>query len=116
MSKESFKAFVKTKPELARMVTEGKTSWQKLYETYDLYGQNNDVWQELTNTRKELTTKANKTMLDIKNLFSGLDLNTVQKGVDGLQKAIGLLQDITSSKDTPQNNYEERPIYKYYED
>ena len=38
MSKEAFKKFVREKPELSQLVLKGSTTWQKLYETYDLYG------------------------------------------------------------------------------
>ena len=36
MSKELFKKFVRLHPELGNSVIDGKTSWQKLYELYDM--------------------------------------------------------------------------------
>ena len=45
------------------------------------------------------------------------DLDTVKRGVDGLQKAVGLIQDITGNKNSNnQSNYQRRPMYKYFED
>ena len=38
MSKETFKTFAKQHPELAKTVLNGTTTWQKLYEIYDIYG------------------------------------------------------------------------------
>ena len=38
MSKETFKEFVRLKPELIKQVNSNKTSWQKLYEIYEIYG------------------------------------------------------------------------------
>ncbi len=118
MSKESFKTFVKTRPELASYVANGKSSWQKLYETYDLYGEDSDVWDHVLVQKESGSTKANGgTFAEVANMLKNIDLETVQKGVNGLQKAIGLLQDLgTSKQEEVPNNYEERPIYKYYED
>ena len=39
MSKVEFKEFVSKNPYLINQVTSGKTSWQKLYEIFDLYGE-----------------------------------------------------------------------------
>ncbi len=118
MSKETFKTFVKKKPELAQLVAGGSMTWQKLYETYDLYGEDESVWN---NIGKQNVTPATKTssftsFSALTELLKNIDLETVQKGVSGLQKAIGLLQEITNKKEETPPPYEERPIYKYYED
>ena len=41
MKQEEFKNFVRTKPELIKYVQNGKMTWQKFYELYDLYGTDN---------------------------------------------------------------------------
>ena len=46
MSKETFKNFVRNYPELGNSVMDNKTSWQKLYELYELYGENSSVWDK----------------------------------------------------------------------
>ena len=46
-----------------------------------------------------------------------MDLETLQRGVNGLEKAVSLLSDLTASNEKPVvNTYQERPINKYYED
>ncbi len=127
MSKETFKSFARNYPELANKVMQGQTSWQKLYELYDIYGENNSIWSEYINPIKPVQssltptqTNQNVSFKDLFNTFKNLDLDSVQKGVTNLQKTIGLLQDIglTTTK-TPKNNsstYEPRPMYKYFED
>ena len=118
MSKETFKVFVKEHPELAQAVAANKTSWQKLYETFDLYGKDSPVWQQYQQTDKVREASRNKMgFQELSQLVNGMDLNTIQKGVNGLQKAIGLLQDLTTTnKNEERPPYEERPINKYYED
>ena len=44
MSKETFKLFVRRHPELANYVLKNNTSWQQIYEIYELYGENNSIW------------------------------------------------------------------------
>ena len=44
MKQEEFKNFVRTKPELIKYVQNGKMTWQKFYEMYDLYGEDNIVY------------------------------------------------------------------------
>ena len=56
-------------------------------------------------------------MKKITNLFRNIDLDTVQKSVNGLQKAVSLISEIVpKNNDEYIPNYEERPINKYYED
>ena len=42
-----FKEFVSHNPEFIDSVNNGKTTWQKLYELYDLYGEDTSVWSDL---------------------------------------------------------------------
>lgn len=46
MKQEEFKNFVRTKPELIKYVQNGKMTWQKFYELYDLYGTDESVWNK----------------------------------------------------------------------
>lgn len=114
MSKEKFKDFARLHPELARSVLSNKVSWQKLYELYDIYGENSSVWNEYFDNSIDSDNKLGDIMTTIKKV----DLKSVQSGIQSIQKAIGLLQDIGlgKAKDVPTGNYEARPLYKYFED
>lgn len=125
MAKEDFKKFVRSHPELIQYVNSGNMSWQKFYEMYDIYGENNSVWQNYQNITNTNTTNSTtpKTMAatvgdtsikDLFNMVKKIDLESVRKGAEGLQKAIALVQDFGSSKTT--NNYQARPLYKHLED
>ncbi len=115
MSKENFKDFARLHPELADQVVSNKISWQKLYEIYDIYGENSSVWNEYFTTGNK---KNNATLNDIVTTIKGVDLETVQNGIQSMQKAIALLQDIGvgKTKDISKSVYEPRPMYKYFED
>ena len=43
---EEFKEFIKDKPFLREKVDRKETTWQSLYETYDLFGKNADIFKE----------------------------------------------------------------------
>ncbi len=53
-------------------------------------------------------------------LFKKIDMSTIQNNIAGIQKAIGLIQDITNKGDSakPEVNdrYVPRPIYRRFED
>lgn len=122
MSKETFKSFVKNHPELVTKVRNQEMTWQGFYEMYDLYGEDNKVWnQYLTdNTRIASSTPSKDMSLqELVNMVKKVDLDTVRKGINGLQRAIGLVQDLglgnnKTNKEVQQ--YQPRPMYKYFED
>lgn len=130
MGKESFKLFVRNHPNLNGYVASGSMTWQKFYEMYDMYGENSIIWdpyqspinsstEGIRASQQESKTTSKKTessWKDILQLVKGVDLATVQKGIDGVQKAIGLVQDLTGKTTPTPNTYEPRPMYKYFED
>ncbi len=120
MSKETFKLFARSHPELATQVLNNKTSWQKLFELYEIYGENNAVWNDFL-PRATLAnanlSQSPTTIKDLIGMIKNIDLDSVQKGVNNLQKTIGLLQDIGLGSSTkPTDVYEPRPLYQYFED
>lgn len=116
MSKIDFKNFVKKNTNLIKFVESGETTWQKLYELYDLYGETSDVWNKYLKTNTGISNNSN--FKDLVNMIKGVDLNTVQSCLNSLDKAIDAFKGIipTTSKTTDINNYEPRPTYKYFED
>lgn len=131
MQKERFKIFVRNHPNLANFVHDKKMTWQQFYELYDLYGEDDKVWGSFLNNSSDRSSTINtsnntnssinlvNTLRDFLGLFKGIDLNTVQKTLTSLDKAIEAFKGISFNdrdNNDNRNNYEERPKYKYFED
>jgi hypothetical protein len=119
---DNFKLFVKNNPNLITYVKNNTMSWQKFYELYDLYGEDNNVWNEYlnkdttVNTTKTESKKSNK-FSDILDMAKNLDTNKLQDGISSVQKAIGLIGDILVKDKKPDaSTYNPRPIYRRFDD
>ncbi len=111
--KEEFKEFVKKNPKLVKYVRNGEGSWQKFYEIYDLYGENEDAWKEYLGIA---ATTATVGAIDALSWLKNINLDSVQSGVANIQKMLGMVQELTSKDDKPKEEYKPRPIYKHFED
>lgn len=116
MSKEEFKNFAKQHPTLAKYVNNGTMTWQKFYDMYRLYGEDTTVWKEYLEENKNTTTlvREDTTIKDLVNMMKNIDLEKVRKGIDGVQKAISLIQDLGNTQ--KKEEYEPRPIYRHLDD
>ena len=100
--KEKFKEFVKNNPKLIDYVKNNNKSWQDLYEIYALYGEDSSIWDNYINN--------NKTGLDeLIKMIQGVNLESVKKTVDGLSKAVSIIQSIGTEKP---NEYEQTRKYE----
>ena len=119
--KEEFKAFVRTKPELISYVSNGEMTWQKFYEIWSLYGNDDKIWNKYK-VKEEVKNQGNNEGFSISSLIDSIkkvDMNQVQKGVSSMQKAIELLQGLSTSKSASQSNtssYQPRQLFKKFED
>lgn len=122
--KEEFKLFVKGHPELIKFVKSNEMSWQKFYEIYDIYGSNNEVWNKYFNKLDEevennVEAKENFSVSDLINMAKNVDLNSVQKNITNISKALGLVQSLITKDSVDASNassYTPRPLYKKFED
>ncbi len=112
--KDEFKVFAKSHPELVRSVHSGDTSWQQLYEIYDIYGDDDRAWN---NYLKKDNGSSNIT--HITDIVKNIDMDSVQKHINTAQKALGLVQELTG-KSTPavtgKGPVTPRPINHFFED
>ena len=113
MKLDAFKKFVKNNPYLISYVKSDKMTWQKFYEIYDLYGEDDNIWNDFKNNETSTNSSISSTFKEIVNLVKGIDLNSVQKALTSLDKAIEAFKGFNSNNI---NTYEERPNNKYYED
>ncbi len=117
MSLDSFKEFVREKPNLIDYVKSNEMTWQKFYEMYELYGSSSDVWDKYTRN-----ANINKSSFkDILNMVKNIDMDEFQKGIGSIQKGIGYIQDLikdkeVSSLDLRNDSYKPRPIFKRFDD
>lgn len=114
--KEQFKLFASLHPELVSFIKRGETTWQDLYEIYDIYGEEENAWKNFFN-KKETNEYNFKSLTDkIKNI----DLKSIQEHIGTAQKALGIVEELTSKgtniTDVAQSVTNPRPINKIFED
>lgn len=88
MKKEAFKEFARSHPELINYLKSNKDmNWQKLYEIYDIYGEDESIWKPyLANTNDS----------NISDIFKNIDTKKVQEHIGTAQKALNLIQELTT--------------------
>lgn len=117
MKKEEFKEFVKKNPILLKHVKNGSMTWQKFYEMYDMYGEDNSIWKDYLSS-DSINSVVNSSALGLFDFIKNLDFDSIQNGVNSMQRVLSLLQDM-SNKSTAKTNsteYTARPLYKHFED
>ncbi len=120
-TKEEFKNFAKMHPELVHYIKSGEATWQKFYEIYDIYGESETAWQDyFKNTNENTNTSYN--FKSITDKIKNLDLSSIQEHIGTAQKALGIVQELTS-KGTAATGAKvaaeainPRPINKIFED
>lgn len=93
---DNFKKFVSKNPGFIDYVKKNNVSWQSIYELYDLYGEDDDVWS------KYLTTEKTDS-LSIKGLFNTLkniNIDSLEENINSIQKAVGLVDELTRETKT----------------
>lgn len=113
--KENFKSFARSHPELLNSIRSGETSWQKLYEIYDIYGEDRSAWETYFNKKNNTTNNFS----NIGDIVKNIDMESVQKHINTAQKALGLVQELTGKGGsvTPTSGpVTPRPINKFFED
>lgn len=117
--KDEFKLFVKQHPQLIRYVKTDEMTWQKFYEIYSLYGNENDVWDKYFNNTDDSSSGSKESMSvsDLIDMIKKIDLNNVQKNITNINKALALVQSlIVKDEVTNTDTYTPRPLYKKFED
>lgn len=107
MSKiDSFKNFVYNHPEFIEKVKINDISWQSLYELYDIYGEDEKIWNKYFNTKVDSSFSIKGLLNTIKNI----DINSLEENINNIQKAVGLVEEIT--KDDKKNDEEDNKEVK----
>ena len=117
---EEFKTFIKDKPFLKEKVRKKEITWQELYERYDLYGKDDDIFQnnidenknEENNEQKEEKDKKDDSMSSFFNMLSGIDVDKISDGLNGMKKILSILSEITVGDEL--NSFTSRRANKPY--
>jgi hypothetical protein len=111
LSKETFKEFVRKNPRLLRYIKNKEMTWQSFYEIYDMYGESSEAWKSYLEDKKEIKTSN----IDFMNYLKNIDLDAVQESINSIQRVLGVVSDLTISKQVD-NNIEPKPLYQHLDD
>ncbi len=118
--KEEFKTFVRKNPSLIKFVKNGEMNWQKFYEIYDLYGEDENAWADYLKKETKVVASeavATSSVGDFFNFIKTIDLDSLQETVGSLQRVLGVFGDLTNKNtETPKEEYKPRPLYKHFDD
>jgi len=111
--KEDFKLFMKKNPKLLDYIKNNNSSMQKLYEVYDVYGDDESIWKSYLSDRSI-------NLNNISNIVKNIDMNSIKGHIDTAQKAIGLVQELTSKVGNGVKAIKKplapKPLDKFFED
>ena len=101
--RNEFKEFVRKNDYIYDLVKDKKYSWQELYEYYDIYGENSDVFKR--NQEKEVVeTVANAGVLaTLVNAAKNIDVDKMNEGIESIKKIANMFNSL-SSKESTNNN------------
>ncbi|MGM9834191.1 MAG: spore coat protein YlbD [Bacilli bacterium] len=109
--KEQFREFARNHSNLASYVKDGSMTWQKFYELYDIYGEDESIWKEYKKQNKDSDNS-------IKNIVKNLDVDKIEEHLQSASKALDLIAELTK-KDTASSvvsNVNPRPITNFFKD
>ncbi len=115
--KEEFKEFMRNRPELLEYVRNKEMTLQSFYEIYDVYGNDDNAWKAY----ERGTNPGMITPTKISEIMKNINLDEIQKHVNTAQKALGIVEDLTSKgtnsvKDIVKGPVAARPLNKFFED
>lgn len=105
---DEFKEFIKDKPFLREKVNNKETTWQNLYETYDLFGKDADVFKETKSEQRKENTNKNPTPTSLLKMLEGVNLDKINENLEGMKKILGVLGEFTR-KEEPKTNRRSSP-------
>lgn len=112
--KEAFKIFIKNNPKLINYIKDHESSMQKLYEIYDIYGEDENVWEEYLKDRSSINLN------NISNIVKNIDMNSIKGHINTAQKALSLVQELTGKVNEGVKAIKKplapKPLDKFFED
>ena len=119
--KEEFKEFIRSKPELVEYIKNKEMTMQKFYEIYDVYGSDENAWKPYERNRTNSSSSDGFSINKITNIMKNINVDELQKHINTAQKALGVVEDLTSKGTNNIGNIVKgpltsRPLNKFFED
>ena len=92
---DKFKKFVSNHPEFVDYVKKNNVSWQTLYELYDIYGEDDKVWNKYI--KNDIKDSIN--IEGLLNTLKNINLDSLEENISSIQKAVGLVEELTREDD-----------------
>ena len=89
--KSEFKEFARKHPELIEHVKNNSMTWQKFYEIYDIYGEDENAWNPYFQSKHE------ERVSSFTDKLKNIDTEMIQEHLANAQKALGVLSELTGS-------------------
>lgn len=118
--KEEFKEFVRNKPELVEYIKNKDMTMQEFYEIYDVYGDNAEAWKPYER-QESISPSSVVNSSKFTDIVKNINVDEIQKHINTAQKALGVVEDLTSKgSETVKNVFktprQPRPLNKFFED
>ena len=112
---DEFKSFIKDKQFLIEKVKSKEYTWQDLYEIYDLYGKEANVFNNNTSTTGEDKKMDNNDgrIANLLKAFEGVDVNKINDNLEGVRKILAVLGEFSKKDDVKPKRTYERPSNRY---
>lgn len=123
MSKEEFKNYVRNNPYIKQGVDEGKITWQKAYESFDLYGSEAEELRSLqpsTETVPEIVPTAPTNTSSLSGInplllsLTTLDWGAISHTVDNLSRMVSMAKDVVGKGDVKSEKANQ--VFRRYND
>ena len=105
-------------------VNSKETTWQNLYEIYDLYGESASIFKQPDNEKNveeninEANNPRNESAGDgrvnsLLKAFEGVDVNKINENLEGVRKILAVLSEFTKKDDVKPKRTYEKPNNRY---
>ena len=107
-----FKKFIKDKEFLIDKVNNNETTWQKLYEIFDLYGEEASIFNE-KDERVENKINNDGRVNNLLKAFEGVDVNKINENLEGVRKILAVLSEFSKKDDVKVKRTYKNPNNRY---
>ena len=114
---DKFKSFIKDKEFLIDKVNNKETTWQNLYEIYDLYGEDASIFKQNEERTEENNNRNINTgdgrVSNLLKAFEGVDVNKINENLEGVRKILTVLSEFSKKDDGKPKRTYQNPNNRY---